>query len=847
MRVRETAVFLAGFARALLCIEPAAAQNAEATPGKPAPAAQAVVTPPRLKTASAATYPPEALAQRLEGSVVLLVTIDKTGQVIEVAVASSAGHGFDEAAVEAAKKLVFEPATRGGENITSRISFEYPFHLPEAPSTPPVSPPTTPAITTQAPVTQEPSFSATALVAPPLSAASSFAARDRDFALRPIGSVQDILRVTPGLVLVQHSGGGKANQYFLRGFDVDHGTDLALSFDGVPINLVSHAHGQGYSDTNFIIPEVVERVEVTKGPYFASQADFATAGAVNLVSRDAFEHSSFGFGLSGTPGHGAPGYRSLLIASPDLADLKATFAAEIGRNNGPFENPERWDRFKLFNKLTVATTARSSLTVGEMSYGANWHGSGQLPARAVERGVVSRFGALDPSEGGNTARHQAYLKYRLRPTDSSELNALAYVGTYRFNLFSNFTLFLHDAERGDEVEQVDQRTFYGGRIQYRVLHVLGHVRFETRIGADGRSDDIDQSLRHTERRARLEELKNHEVHESFGGLFITEEITPTQWLRVHLGGRADVVSFSVDQRPTASDPGPSGGGIGAAHQLSPKASVVFTPLRDEAANLDLYVNYGHGFHSNDVRGAFAMPRVTPLTRAIGAELGARTRLFRRWDLAAALWQLDLENETVWSGEEGTTQVADATRRRGVEVETRYELTSWLAADLDVTFTQAAFRANAGNGNGLALAPKRTWSGGLSARHGVGPGVARAGVRFFGIAARPASDDGELTANGFTQVDLHLGYRFDRFDLALDIENLLNATFRSAQFATTTRLQAEPALGASVPAGFSCGRNGRLATVPEGGSANGFYGCEDVSYTPAYPFALRLLATVYLDR
>jgi outer membrane cobalamin receptor len=187
------------------------------------------------------------------------------------------------------------------------------------------------------------------LVVRPISAASSLSVRDRDFQLRPIGSVQDILRVTPGLVLVQHSGGGKANQYFMRGFDADHGTDLALSIDGIPINMVSHAHGQGFSDTNFIIAEVVERVEITKGPYFVGQGDFATAGAVNLVSRAAFEHSSAGVGLSGSPGHGGIGYRVLAIASPSFESTRATFAAEIGRSEGPFDNPEDWDKYKLFN------------------------------------------------------------------------------------------------------------------------------------------------------------------------------------------------------------------------------------------------------------------------------------------------------------------------------------------------------------------------------------------------------------------------------------------------------------------------------------------------------------------
>jgi outer membrane receptor protein involved in Fe transport len=420
------------------------------------------------------------------------------------------------------------------------------------------------------------------LASRPISAASSLSVRDRDFALRPIGSVQDILRVTPGLVLVQHSGGGKANQYFIRGFDADHGTDLALSIDGIPINMVSHAHGQGFS-ANFIIPEVVERVEVTKGPYFANQGDFATAGAINLVSREAFEQSSVGFGLSGSPGHGAPSYRGLVIASPDFDQIKATFAAEVSRSNGPFDHPDAWDKYKLFNKLTVPLTATSSLSIAEMSYAANWHGSGQIPARAVDTGQISRFGSIDPDEGGDTARHQLSLQYKLRPNDHSELKALVYLGAYHFNLFSNFTLFLDDPVNGDEIQQIDRRTFYGGRVSYRVVHSVGSVRFDTTIGADGRGDDIHEELWHTAARQELSALRRDKVQESLGGLFIQEEIAPSDWLRLVLGGRADVLSSTVDNLLASADPAAPKSGVDGAHQLSPKASLIVSPLRADTA------------------------------------------------------------------------------------------------------------------------------------------------------------------------------------------------------------------------------------------------------------------------
>jgi TonB family protein len=806
-----------------------------ASPGAAATPEPEAMTAPSLLTHPEAPFPPAALAERAEGNVGLELDLDADGKVVGVRVTTPAGHGFDEAAVEAARRFVFSPARRRGAPVPSTVQFTYEFHRP-----PSADPPPAPTAALQTDGT----YSTLVLGQRPVSAASSFSVRDRDFQLRPIGSVQDILRVTPGLVVVQHSGGGKANQYFLRGFDADHGTDLALSIDDVPINLVSHAHGQGFADTNFIIPEVVERVEITKGPYFANQGDFATAGAVNLVSRDAFEHSAVAAGLVDSPGHGAAGYRGLVIASPrsDLP-VKATFAAEIGRTNGPFDNPDAWDRYKLFNKLVFELSPTSTLSLTEMSYAGNWHGSGQIPARAVAEGLVTRWGSIDPDEGGNTARHQLALQLHLRPTETSELRATLYVATYRLDLFSNFTLYLRDPDDGDEIEQVDRREFYGAKVGYRFTRRLGRVTLDTTLGGDLRADDIHEELWDTLHRRQVTAVRSNDVHDTFMGAYVNEEITPARWIRADLGGRADLLSFAVDERLAAGDPSAPGSGVAAAHQLSPKANLVVTPLARPGAELDVYLNYGHGFHSNDVRGVFSRPAVTPLARARGEELGARARLFERWDLAAALWQLDLASEIVWNGDDGTTAASDPTNRRGVELETRYEVTPWLAADLALSFTKSRFSTDRENGGGLALAPRRTWAGGLSGRRALGAGVARAGLRFYGIGDRPATDDGALTAPGFTQVDLHLGYRRRWFDVGLDVENLLDGDFRSAQFATVSRLRTEPAVGAPVPAGFSCGGNARLAGGPAAGR---FYGCEDVDYTPAYPLTVRLLATLYLD-
>jgi TonB family protein len=808
-------------------------------------AVTAPTTPPVLdpRSESVAEYPESELRQRREATVELTLDISASGEVVRARVTRSAGAAFDAAALNVVRKYRFEPARQNGRAVNSAVQFNYEFHLPVAPAPEPTAQPL-PAARAPESVQSGADQSTLVLSQRPLSAASSASVRDRDFQLRPIGSVADILRVTPGLLVVQHAGGGKANQYFLRGFDADHGTDIAFSLDGIPINMVSHGHGQGYTDTNFIIPETIERVELSKGPYFADQGNFATAGAVNLITRKNVEHSAFGFSAGGSPGYGAPGYRGLLIASPKLAQAPALhpyFAAEIGRNNGPFDTAEQFDRYKFYGKLSWDLAPQSQLSFGVSSYAGNWFGSGQVAQRAVTAGELTRFGTHDPTEGGGSARHQAFVALKLRPSETSEFQASAFIAQYRLNIYSNFTLFRDNEAAGDGILQRDRRTFFGGKSSYRTVAQLAGIRFDTVFGAGVRTDNIDNQLDRQARREVIGAVNDNQISETSFGVYVKEEATVAKWLRIAAGGRAEFASFSVDDRQGAA--GNGGSGVKGAAQFSPKFSVVTTPLSGKHAALDLYLNYGHGFHSNDARGVVrAQNGVTPLTRAVGSEFGARAKLFNQLDLALAFWQLDLDSETVWIGDEGTTEPGVQTRRIGAELETRFAITPWLSADLDLTATKSQLRANAGNGNAVALAPRRTWSGGLSARH---PSGLRAGVRFYGVSDRPATQDypapGSLVADGFTVVDLHAGYRHRRFDVALDIENLFNSVYKSAQFATTSRLRSEPSTSAPAPAG-TCKNGSRQVTQDNGN----FGGCEDVNFSPGYPFTLRLMTTLYLD-
>jgi outer membrane receptor protein involved in Fe transport len=379
------------------------------------------------------------------------------------------------------------------------------------------------------------------------------------------------------------------------------------------------------------------------------------------------------------------------------------------------------------------------------------------------------------------------------------------------------------------IEQNDQRTMLGFNASYRFRREWSGVTFDTTLGTQLRSDSIDNGLSYNEARERLDTVVDTSIREGSLGLYAQEDITFTPWLRAVLGLRADAFGFNVDdhQEDLAATASKTSG-VEQASRLSPKASLVLSPL----PNTDLYVNYGHGFHSNDARGVVRLPEpVTPLTRARGYELGARTRLFDRLDLAGSVFRLDLDSELVWVGDEGTTEARGATRRQGVEAEARLKVLPWLFADADATLSRATYVQNAGNGDAVALAPTLILSGGVSARHPSGI-YGRLGVLHLGD--RPATEDRFLTAEGFTRVDATLGYRASWYEVNVGVQNLLNTQWREAQFANVSRLPFESS-EASCPAG----------TRPAG-EADAFEGCEDLHFTPGAPLNLQASVSFFFD-
>ncbi len=630
-------------------------------------------------------------------------------------------------------------------------------------------------------------------------AASRTVVGRRELELRPRLRPGDVLEAVPGLFAVQHAGGGKANQYFLRGFDADHGTDVAFFVDGIPVNNVSHGHGQGYTDFHFLIPELVVALEGYKGPYYAHLGDFATAGAVNLSLAEKFDES-YAQGQIGQFGI----FRGLVIESPDLGDhWRAVMAAEYYQDNGPFLNAQKLGRLNLFARATHDLSHRSKVSLTLMAYGSTWNSSGQIPARAVcgegEPGIAApetfgqpclpRFGTVDPTEGGSTQRQSAQLAFS-SVWQGTDLNVMAYLVRYRFGLYSNFTFYRDDPVNGDEIEQTDARVFGGLDMRLRRQLPYRGALFTTSLGAQIRADGIDNGLYHDRARERLETRVNATIGESQVGVYVEEDARLRKWLRLVAGARVQRMDVQVDDplEDSSTAENATSGAKGATEFL-PKFLAAVTPI----PQLNLYASYGRGVHSNDARGVVrAREAATLMTPATGYEIGLRATPLRDLNVTAAGFLLDLASELVWVGDEGITEASGQTRRYGLEVGARYRLKNWFFADIDATFVRARFRNNAGNGDAVALAPTRTFTAGVAARPTFGNFTPFVALRVKSIADRPATEDGSLVAQGFTVVDANAGLRWKNIEMAVDAQNLLGATWREVQFATESRLAYEPA-------------------------------------------------------
>jgi outer membrane receptor protein involved in Fe transport len=612
---------------------------------------------------------------------------------------------------------------------------------------------------------------------PPVAASSELLIPGKDFELLPHGRPADVLRLVPGLIMSQHQGGGKAEQYMLRGFDADHGTDVALFVDGMPVNLRTHAHGQGYADLHFLIPETIKQVDAFKGPYYVEYGDFATAGAIDFVTLDTVPEN-----LVEAAGGSFGTQRYLTLLSPTRDRIKTLFALEAYTSDGPFDRPQDYKRLNAFAKASATLGDGVDGSIWASYLRSSWFGSGQIPARAVRAGLIDRFGSIDNSEGGRTERASVNGQIRFKPTETDLVTVRAWGQYYSLDLFSNFTFFLDDPANGDGIKQTDRDRLVGGldtRYEHRGT-VLG-VPVQSMAGVQYRVDRARVILGTQADRHLLARTQDVSVVEQSVSPMVKLDLAPLPWLRVVTGARGDLFHYDVRNNLTDSAERLDGNQTRAVPSV--KANLVLGPWYET----EFFANFGTGFHSNDARVVILDPRLPALPQARGYEFGVRSKIFPRVEVSATYWALDLKSELVFAGDDGTTEARGPSHRQGWEVTTRIRLLDWLTWSGNVTLTDSAFD----NGQAIPLAPRMTARADLTARLPWGLS-ASAAMRY--VSSRYADESRQQIARGYTLFDLSARYRYKNLEAFLSVENLANAEWREAQFFFESRLPGEPAGG-----------------------------------------------------
>ena len=600
----------------------------------------------------------------------------------------------------------------------------------------------------------------------------------------PILRPGEALEMVPGLIVTQHAGDGKANQYFLRGFNLDHGTDFATYLGGMPVNMPTHAHGQGYSDLNFLIPELIERISFRKGPYFAEEGDFSSAGAAHIDYFRSLDSSLAQLTV------GQNGYaRSLLAGSPELASGKLLYGLELFHNDGPWQVEEHYKKLNGVLRYSQGTR-NDGWSVTGMAYQGKWTSTDQIAQRAIDSGAVDRFGSLDPTTGGETFRYSLSGEWAKR-SEKAQSKANVWALRSGLDLWSNFQYCLNNGcPPGDQFKQSERRTAGGFAASHALYDRWGQFEVENSFGVQGRIDDLNPvGLYATSARQTLSTVREDKVTQRSLSFWAQNETRWTDWFRSVQGLRADTYDFTVDSNLAANC------GKASDQMVTPKLSLIFGPWR----KTELYLNYGHGFHSNDARGTTIkvdpadgttpVQSVKPLVRTRGYEVGVRSEVVPGWQSTLSLWQLDATSELLFVGDAGTTEASRPSHRYGVEWTNLYVLSDWLAVDADLAWSHARFRDHDPVvGDYIPGAVTATANIGLTVDH-LGPWFGALRLRYFG--PRPLLEDNSVRSSSSTLTNLRLGYKFDKStQLAVDVYNLFDRKANDIEYWYDSQLSSE---------------------------------------------------------
>lgn len=600
-----------------------------------------------------------------------------------------------------------------------------------------------------------------------------------DLAVNPVTSTQEVLRSVPGLFIGQHAGGGKAEQLFLRGFDIDHGTDVAISVDGLPANMVSHAHGQGYADLHFVIPETIENISYGKGSYDKSIGNFATAGHVDFRTMDYVRENSISAEI------GDFNYQRYvgLVQVLDNTNTSAYIATEYLTFDGPFDSPQNFDRVNLFGKLNYVADNGNELGISISRFDSEWDASGQIPQRAVDRGLIGRFGAIDDTEGGKTSRTNVTINYDFEISDNQQLSTHLYYSNYDFLLYSNFTFFLIDPVNGDQIRQRESRNLAGFDVAYTYETKLGDHRLDLTSGIRLRNDRTDGSelSRTLNRSTTLENIQLGDINETNTSAFAGVTWHLNDFL-IDAGLRLERFKFFYKDAVTA------------LYDTQSQTETVLLPKLNfnyrVSDNFKLYFKNGVGFHSNDARVVLQQTADDILPKSYGSDLGSIWKPTDRLIVNTALWYLYLEQEFVYVGDAGIVEPSGETERYGFDLGLRYQLTDYLFFDGNLNYAHARAINEPDGDDFIPLAPEWTSTGGLSLKDWKGFNV---GFRYRYIADRAANEDNSIVAEGYFVSDLNVNYDIAKnLRLGVAVQNLFDVAWNETQFATESRLQNETA-------------------------------------------------------
>ncbi|MDI5950162.1 TonB-dependent receptor [Flavobacterium yafengii] len=599
-----------------------------------------------------------------------------------------------------------------------------------------------------------------------------------DLQTTPVNSSQEILRKVPGLFIGQHAGGGKAEQIFLRGFDIDHGTDIAISVDGMPVNMVSHAHGQGYADLHFVIPETVEKIDFGKGTYYANKGDFATAGYVAFQTKDKIEKSSIGLEIGQFNTMRTVGLFNLL---GNQKTQSAYIATEYILTDGPFDSPQNFNRINLLGKYSAILSDNSKFSILASRFSSKWDASGQIPQRLIDNGTISRFGSVDDTEGGNTSRTNFSASLSKPIDENTFLKANAFYSNYQFELYSNFTFFLEDPINGDQIKQKENRDIYGMNAELNKKTKLNDIDVLLQFGGGFRADATkDTELSHTlNRRTVLENIKLGDIDESNLFSYLNSEFNFGK-LMINPAIRLDYFKFNYQDKLTTDYKTQSESKV----KFSPKLNFIYS----QNNNLQFFIKSGMGFHSNDARVVVQNSGKQILPTAIGTDIGTIWKPFPKLIVNSALWYLFLEQEFVYVGDAGIIEPSGKSKRMGAELGLRYQLNDWLYFDADANYTYARSIDEPKGQDYIPLAPDFTTTGGLSFQKVNG---FSGGIRYRYLKNRPANEDNSIVAKGYFISDLNINYQYKNINFGIAVENIFDTEWNETQFATESRLQNEP--------------------------------------------------------